>query len=135
LRKEDYVKKLILSAIAIAAVLALVPAAFASGSRDDRGVMKSGRCSGGSTWKLKSKFDDGRLETEFEVDQNRVGRRWRVTLIQDGRTVFSGIRRTVAPSGSFELRRLLANTPGSDRIVARARALAGGETCNGALTI
>jgi hypothetical protein len=58
-----------------------------------------------------------------------------VTLVQDGRTVFSGIRRTVAPSGSFELRRFLQNTPGADRIVARARALAGGETCRGALTI
>jgi hypothetical protein len=120
---------------AAAAVLALVPPALAGGSRDDRGVLKTGRCSGSTTWKLKSKFDDGRLETEFEVDQNRLGRRWRVTLVQDGRTVFSGIRRTVAPSGSFELRRFLRNTAGPDRIVARARALAGGETCRAALTI
>jgi hypothetical protein len=87
------------------------------------------------TWKLKSKLDNGRLETEFEVDQNRVGRRWRVSLVQDGRTVFTGIRRTAGLSGSFELRRLLGNTEGSDRIVARARALATGETCTGALTI
>jgi hypothetical protein len=55
--------KLTLIALAMAAVLALVPAALAGGSRDDRGVMKTGRCSGSSTWKLKSKFDDGRLES------------------------------------------------------------------------
>jgi hypothetical protein len=56
------------------ALLVLAPAAFAGGARDDRGVVKSGRCSAGATWKLKAKFDDGRLQTEFEVDQNRVGR-------------------------------------------------------------
>jgi hypothetical protein len=72
-------------ATAVLAMLALVPAAFGGGSRDDRGVLKTGRCSGSTTWKLKSKLDNGRLETEFEVDQNRVGRRWRVTLVQDGR--------------------------------------------------
>jgi hypothetical protein len=118
--------------IAAATALTIVPASLA---RENPGVLKSGKCSASTTWKLKSKFDDGRLETEFEVDQNVVGRAWRVTLVQDGRTVFSGIRRTVAPSGSFELRRFLRNTAGSDRIVARARALSGGETCRGALTI
>jgi hypothetical protein len=130
-------RKLTLIGIAAlaSALLVLAPAAFAGGSRDDRGVIKSGRCSAGSTWKLKAKFDDGRIETEFEVDQNRVGRRWRVTLVRNGRTVFSGIRRTVAPSGSFEVRRFLSNAPGVDRISARARALAGGETCRGSLAI
>ena len=115
--------------------LVLIPAALAGGGRDDRGVLKSGTCSSSSTWKLKGKFDDGRIETEFEVDQNRVGRRWRVTLVRDGATVFRGIRRTVAPSGSFELRRLLRNSAGRDRIVARARALATGEICRGVVTL
>ena len=130
-------RKLTLIGIAAlaSAPLVLAPAAFAGGSRDDRGVVKSGRCSAGSTWTLKAKFDDGRLETEFEVDQNRVGRRWSVTLVRNGRTVLSGIRRTVAPSGSFEVRRVLSNAPGADRITARARALAGGETCRGSLAI
>jgi hypothetical protein len=117
----------------VAALLVAVPAALAGNDRD-REVLRTGNCSAGSDWKLKAKLDDGRLEVEFEVDQNRVGRRWRVTIVQNGRTVFSGIRRTLAPSGSFEARRLLANGPGADRIVARARALAGGETCRGALS-
>jgi hypothetical protein len=115
------------------ALVAAAPAALAGNDRD-REVIRTGACSAGSDWKLKAKLDDGRLEVEFEVDQNRVGRRWRVTLVQNGRTVFSGIRRTLAPSGSFEARRFLANRPGADRIVGRARALAGGETCRGALS-
>jgi hypothetical protein len=117
------------------ALLVLAPAAFAGGGRDDRGVIKSGRCSAGATWKLKAKFDDGRLETEFEVDQNRVGRQWRVTIVKNGARVFSGVRRTVAPSGSFEVRRLLGNSPGVDRITATARALGTGQTCRGSLAI
>ena len=128
-------RKLILFISSALALALLVPAPAAMGGTDrDREVLRSGKCSAASTWKLKAKLDNGRLETEFEVDQNRVGRRWRVTLRQNGRTVFSGIRRTTAPSGSFEARRLLANSPGADRIVASARALAGGETCRGSLS-
>ncbi|MGH2920584.1 MAG: hypothetical protein ACRDKU_00735 [Gaiellaceae bacterium] len=116
-----------------AALLLAAPAAF-GGNDHDREVLRTGKCSGASTWKLKAELDDGLIETEFEVDQNRVGRRWRVTIVQNGRVVFGGIRRTTARSGSFEARRLLANRPGADRIVASARALAGGETCRGALS-
>jgi hypothetical protein len=115
------------------ALLVVAPAALAGNDRD-REVIRTGKCSAGSTWKLKAKLDDGRIETEFEVDQNRVGRRWRVNLRQNGNLVFSGIRRTLAPSGSFEARKLLANQAGADRIVGSARALAGGETCRGALS-
>jgi hypothetical protein len=115
------------------AMLVAAPAALAGNDRD-REVIRTGKCSAGSTWKLKAKLDDGRIETEFEVDQNRVGRRWRVNLRQNGNLVFSGVRRTLAPSGSFEARKLLANQAGADRIVGSARALAGGETCRGALS-
>ena len=121
-----------LSALALA-LLAFAPGAFA-GSDKGREVIKRGKCSGSSTWKLKTHLDDGRLETEFEVDQNRNGRRWRVTLFRNGTHVFQGIRTTTAPSGSFELRRLLTNGAGPDRIVARAVALRNGQTCRGAAT-
>ena len=131
------------------AVLAAVLVAFAStaaasgGSDDPRGddhggnVMrthaKSGTCSAASQSKLKVKADNGRLETEFEVDQNRVGKRWSVTLKRNGSTVFHSIRTTQAPSGSFEVRRLLAGGAGS-RIVATAKSLSSGETCRAAIT-
>jgi hypothetical protein len=111
------------------ALLALAPTALAAGNKDGDGVLKRGRCTASSTWKLKAKSDDGRIETEFEVDQNRVGKRWRVTLVRNGATVFSGLRTTVAPSGSFEVRRLLTSSPGTTRIVATAKAVQGGESC------
>jgi hypothetical protein len=123
--------------IAAAAAALLAAGALASGAAardDDRLVQRAGACSSGSTWKLKTKLDDGRLETEAEVDQNRVGRLWRVRLIQNGRTVFTGSRRTNVRSGSFEVRRLLANRAGVDRISFRATAVAGGEVCRGALS-
>ena len=126
-------KTMLIASAALAAVALLVAPAAPAGSDRDREVIRTGNCSGASDWKLKAKLDDGRIETEFEVDQNRVGRRWRVTIVQNGRRVFSGIRRTVGPSGSFEARRLLVNRPAADRIVASARALAGGETCRGSL--
>ena len=117
-----------------ATLLALAPTALAGQSKGGRGIVKTGKCSASSNWKLKVKSDDGRIETEFEVDQNRNGRRWRVTLFRNGTQVFQGIRTTTAPSGSFELRRLLTNGAGPDRIVARAVALRNGQTCRGAAT-
>ena len=124
-------KKLTFIGIAALAamLLALVPAAFAAGSKGGDGIVKRGKCTGSSTWKLKVKSDDARIETEFEVDQNRVGKRWRVTLVRGGSTVFNGIRTTVAPSGSFSLHRLLASSGGTTQIVASARALKSGERC------
>lgn len=108
-------------------------AAHASGGGID--VRKSGSCSRHSTWKLKLSKDDGRIETDFEVDQNRVGRKWRVTLKRNGNRFFRGIRITQAPSGSFEVRRFTNNGAGTDKIVARARNLRSGELCKGVAKI
>jgi hypothetical protein len=128
-------KLLALAVIAVAALaLAAAPAASAKDG-NDREVIRRGGCTGASTWKLKLKFDDGRIETEFDVDQNRIGKRWRVVLRQDGVVRFRRIRATRPPSGSFEVERHLPNTRGRDRIVARARALATGEICRGVATI
>jgi len=133
-------------AVLAAVLVAFASTAAASGGSDDpagddhggggkvtRTVAKSGNCSAASHSRLKVKADDGRLETEFEVDQNRVGKRWRVTINRNGSTVLRSIRTTQAPSGSFEVRRLLAGGPGS-RIVATAKSLSSGETCRAAIT-
>ena len=117
------------STVAIAALLAFGSPALGAG---DPGVLKTGKCSAGATWKLKAKRDDGGVEAEFEVDQNRVGRRWSVVLRRNGAVAFRGIRRTTAPSGSFEVRRIL---PGGGRLVATAKALAGGQTCRATLSV
>jgi hypothetical protein len=123
-----------LTLIAILSLAMLAVTASTAFAKDGRAVIRNGSCSAASDWKLKAKPNDGRLETEFEVDQNRVGKRWRVTLTRNGVTVFSGIRTTVAPSGSFEVRRLLAG-PASGRIVATAKAMQSGETCRAQLSL
>jgi hypothetical protein len=120
---------LIASLAVVAALPAIAPA------KSDPGVIKTGRCSSGASWKLKAKHDDGLIEVEFEVDQNISGRRWNVFLTRDGAVVFRGARITRPPSGSFEINRRIRNPAGSDRIVASARAARGGQLCRGALTI
>jgi hypothetical protein len=118
----------IITATALAAFVAFgSPAGAAEGPF----VMKAGKCSAGTSWKLKAKREDAGVEAEFEIDQNRVGRRWRVVLRRNGSVVFRGTRRTLAPSGSFEVQKIL---PGGGRIVATATALASGETCRGSLS-
>jgi len=89
-------RTMILIAAAVAALtLVVTPGALASGGAD---VIKRGNCTGAADWKLKLGRDDGRIEVEFEVDQNRVGKRWHVVLRHDGDKFFDGFRRTQAPS-------------------------------------
>ncbi|HEX7254843.1 MAG TPA: hypothetical protein VF236_02850 [Gaiellaceae bacterium] len=119
--------------VALLAVAAALPAV--APGKNNPGVMRSGICSGGASWKLKAKHDDGRVEAEFEVDQNRNGRRWNVVIRRNGAVVFRGVRITRPPSGSFSITRRIANAAGPDRIVATARAVAGGAVCRGALSV
>ena len=119
---------------ALLAVAVALPAV--APARDNPGVTRTGLCSGsGVNWKLKAKHDDGRVETEFEVDQNRNGRRWNVVIRRNGVVVFRGVRITRPPSGSFSVNRRIANAAGRDRIVATARAVAGGAVCRGVVTV
>jgi hypothetical protein len=113
-------------------VLLMIPASAAlAGQRD---VMRQGSCSGRSDWKLKLSAEDGRIEVEFEVDQNMVGDRWRVKIRHDGDVAFRDIRRTRGASGSFEARTVEPNHAGSDTFRARATNLSTGEVCVGHAT-
>jgi hypothetical protein len=115
-----------------AGVLAASPASAKGGN--GRIVRSSGTCSNGAHWKLKAKTDNSRLEVEFEVDANRTGQRWAVTLKDNGATVFSGTRSTSAPSGSFSVAPRIADRAGADVITARAVRVGTGGTCSGRLT-
>jgi hypothetical protein len=112
--------------------LLLTPAAVAKD--DDREVERSGDCSGRSNWELKAKPDDGRLEVEFEVDQNKNGVRWHVVLKRNGNKVREANRTTKAPSGSFSYEKRIANPAGKDKIVGVATRK-NGERCRGSLRI
>ena len=118
--------------IALLAVAAALPSVVQAKRPE---VLRNGTCSNGADWKLKAKPEDGgRLEVEFEVDQNVNGRRWTVTISRDGVGVFRGVRTTRPPSGSFSVNRRIGNPAGQDRIVAVARTPRGA-VCRGVLSI
>jgi hypothetical protein len=94
----------------------------------------AGSCTAGSTAKLKVKPRNGRLETEFEVDQNRNGVNWNVHIRRNGKLVVNTTATTKAPSGSFSVERRIRNPAGHDRITAKATNAAG-EVCRATVTI
>jgi hypothetical protein len=95
---------------------------------------RAGSCSAGSRAKLTVKHRGGRLETEFEVHQNRDGARWTVRLRRNGRSVVKTSAITKGPSGSFSVARRISDRAGSDRIVAQATSRSG-EVCKATVTI
>ena len=115
-----------IAGLGVVAVLALGATPIASAKDGD--VRVAGICTKASTSKLKLSAENGRIEVEFEVDQNRNGVRWVVGVTQNSRKVFAGTRVTKAPSGSFGARLLARNTAGTDRFVAKATSPSG-EVC------
>jgi hypothetical protein len=103
------------------------------GGNDDGRKLVAGTCSGGATSKLKVKNDDGRLEVEFEVDQNRGGVTWAVVIKRNRSPVVRTNATTGGRSGSFSVERKIGNPAGPDRIGARATSPSG-QVCTAALT-
>ena len=123
--------------LALAAlVLCLAPsAALAGDDDDDRNEQRvAGSCTGGTTAKLKVKYDDGRIETEFEVDQNRTGVTWKVRVRRNGKLVIRTRATTAGRSGSFSVERKIGNPAGTDQIRARATSPSG-EVCRASASI
>ena len=117
------------AAVAITAVLltTAAPAAIAK----DGDVRREGRCSPSGEWKVKASPENGRIEVEGEVDTNRNGQSWHWSIRHNGSIAATGQRRTVAPSGSFEVRRVLANRGGTDTFVFTARRDGTQQLCRG----
>jgi hypothetical protein len=121
------------SAIVMAAAMLAVPAGTLA--RGGGGIVHAGTCTAASTSKIKIHPDDGRIQVEFEVDQNRVGKTWNVRLVHNGNVFFTGKRVTQAPSGSFEVRKFTGNRAGTDTITGRATNPASGEVCTATASI
>ena len=119
---------LAVAVVAAASLVAVAGPAEASGGND---VVKRGNCARTTDWKLKVGPDDGRLEVEGEVDSNRNGQTWTWLIRHNGSVSARGTRTTQAPSGSFEVRRVLVNLSGVDTIVFRATNTRNGEVCRG----
>jgi hypothetical protein len=112
------------------AALLAFPAAMSVAAKDGD-VIRTGSCTNSSDWKLKLSPENGRIEVEFEVDSNVNGQTWYVKLKKDGNVFFSGQKTTKAPSGSFEVRRVVNNGAGTETFVGRAKNPATGEICRG----
>ena len=112
-------------AIALVLTLAFALTSTTVASAKD-GVRVRGTCTQTSTAKLKLGREDGRIEVEFEVDQNRNGVPWKVTLRRNGSLVASTTATRAGPSGSFDFRRVIAGAHGS---VAAVATRASGERC------
>lgn len=117
-------------ALAIGSSLVL---AGAPALANDADVIKRGNCSGNSDWKLKASPENGRIEVEGEVDSNVNGQDWRWRILHNGEVSARGTKTTSGPSGSFDVRRLVVNAGGTDRIGWRARNPQTGEKCSGGL--
>jgi hypothetical protein len=132
---KQLIRRSALSAMSVAilagAALSMPGAIAAKGTA----IIRTGSCSAASDWKLKVKPDDGRLELEFEVDQNRNGKTWNVVLKHNGTQFWSGQKVTKAPSGSFSVSKLTANAAGTDSFTARATNPVSGEVCLGSVSI
>jgi hypothetical protein len=126
----------ILTVTLVLAATALTPAAALAsgggGGGGDKAKRVNGKCTDGSSAKLKVKPDDGRLETEFEVDQNRNGVTWKVTLRRASSRAVKTNATTKAPSGSFTVERRLPG--GSGKVSARATSPSG-EVCTASVTL
>lgn len=122
----------VLAVAGLSTALAVTGTPVANAASD--ATVRTGRCSGSAHWKLAVKPDNGRLQVEYEVDSNTAGQRWRVGIRDNGLLVARTTATTAGRSGSFSVERRIANRPGSDHIVARARHLAGGQVCVARLT-
>ena len=127
--------RLLLATAAITAgltapLVATATPAFASGGG---GVSSSGACTNGSHFKLTAKHDDGKIEMEYQVDSNRAGQVWAVRITDNGTVVVSRHATTAGQSGSFTIRKVIADRPGTDKI--HARATFNNHTCGGTVKL
>ncbi|HEY5941300.1 MAG TPA: hypothetical protein VIT89_00370 [Solirubrobacterales bacterium] len=120
--------------IGIATTLAALVPLAAIAAANDADVRQGGSCTGSTSAKIKLSPEDGGIETEFEVDQNRTGVTWKVTLRRNGKVAARTQATTAGRSGSFEVRRVLADGQGSDSISARAVSPSG-EVCTAGASI
>lgn len=114
----------------LAPLAATAPPASASGGG---AVVTRAACAHGGHVELKAKHDDGRIEVELEVDSNRAGQAWAVRITDDGVAVVSRRATTAGRSGSFTVRKSIADRPGRDTL--RARATFRDRVCSASLTL
>ena len=123
----------VLATLSVGTLMALAAPGVANAKAGD--VIVSGKCSAASTSKLKLSPDNGRIEVEFDVDQNVVGHLWKVRISDNGTLVARAKATTTAPSGSFTVGRRITNLAGTDMVTATAKNTVTGERCSATASI
>ena len=113
------------TALVVTALTAAV-AALAIGSpalAKEGDILVRGSCTGPSTAKLKLSEENGRIEVEFEVDQNRNGVAWTIVLQRNGARVARADADDPCPE------RLVRGAPGRRQRHGRGRDPRAGDPC------
>jgi hypothetical protein len=132
---KQLIRRTALSAFSLAILAGAAVSMPAAIAAKGTAVIHTGNCTAASDWKLKVKPDNGGIEVEFEVDQNKVGKTWNVALKHNGNVFWSGQKVTKAPSGSFTVHKFTGNAPGTDTFSARATNPQTGEVCQGSASL
>ena len=110
--------------LALALLLFALSAGAAQARGEDHGgggdVRVAGSCGRGATSSLRVRLDDGRLEMRFRVEQRRGRGLWRITVVHEQRISSRATRSTTRSDRTFELRRRMADLPGSDTVAVHA---------------
>jgi hypothetical protein len=116
-------------ALTLAATLSTPTLALAK----DGATLREGDCRGAgpASWKIQVSQQDRRVAVEYEIDVNRRGQRWRVTLFQNNRRIMRAVRTTRGLSGSLEVRAVRPDRRGADHFRARAVRLGDRQVCRG----
>ena len=116
--------------VGTALVASLAVAATLAASAKDGDIRAGGVCTKGSTSKIKLSEEDGRIEVEFEVDQNRNGVRLERSAFPERLSDCPSDARHAWPERLVRAQRVAPNTAGTDSFRARATR-ASGEVCTG----
>ena len=117
----------------VAAFAGAAPAAIAAPTAA-AAVIRTGSCSGASTWKLTLKHDAGQIESDLEVQTPVAGQTWHYVMKDNG-VRFAAGNKTTQADGSFSVTKFAPNQTGTDHILARASNLTTGEVCRATAAI
>lgn len=94
----------------------------------DGDVIKRKAFPGGGVAKLKVGPENARIEVEYELDDVRPRRLYRLVLRKNGRVILNQRKRSSAV-GKVRFRRLTSNAPGRDVIASRSNQIGRGGSC------
>jgi hypothetical protein len=126
-------RKIQIGGLAVTALALMAGPGAMTAPAKDGDVKVRGACTKASESKIKLSPEDGGIEVEFEVDQNRNGRTWHVVIKRNGVVAKRLTKVTRGPSGSFEARIVTGNSSGRDSFTAVATRP--GETCTARASI